>query len=506
MASAQPDQPQVQWVELYRDPMVQIESQVEVAGDFNSLVLQNSSIKSSAGSLEASGTVADLSNTLLLDLQGRSNPNWDKIQALLAAYTYRTVGLTGSGTKPFSIRGPLLSGTAQQTAAAGPTPWVPAQLEASLSIGWDQGSFLEVPIGASEINLDLKNSVGYVGTRGIPFSGGSIQLAPYIDLRGPNPLVVMKPTRVIDNVALSQDTARQWLKYVAPLVADATSAQGSLTLDMESLQMPVLNPLSMEANGTIQMSDVVIGAGPLADQLLAAVQQVRSLLKPQAGEKDLKTWLQLSQQTIPFMIKDQMVHHENVTIAIKDITIITSGSVGFDQSLRMLAEIPIADDWIAGKPYLAGLRGQRLRIPIGGTVSKPQLDKRAVQGLSAELARSAASGAVNQAITEKLLPKANELQGQLNQKVSTELDKLQQRVGEKVGGGLGQLPLGGFKLGNGLLPGTNRIVSPNDAAAETNGAATEGTPSGGTEGPMSTLENQLEGELKKGLNELFKRK
>jgi hypothetical protein len=509
-----------QWVELYRDPRVQVESQMVISNDFDAILLQNGTIKSSSVNLEASGTVADLTGTLLTNIQGRWNPAWDKVQALVAAYTGNLVQLSGSGTKPFSLRGPLLTDSSESDPYSGPAPWIPAELEGSIAMGWDQGSFLEVPIGASEINIDVKNSIGYVGTKGIPFSGGTIQVAPFIDMRGANPIVAMKPMRVIDNVSLSRDTARKWLKYVAPLAADATSAQGTLTLDMESLQMPLLSPLNIEASGTMQLADVVIGAGPLAEQLLGTVQQVRALLKPDASDRDLKTWLQLSHQTIPFVVKQQTVYHENVTFTLKDVTVTTSGAVGFDQSLRMMAEIPIADDWIAGKPFLSSLRGQKLRIPIGGTVSKPELDRRAIQGLSAELARNAVGGAINQAVTDHLTPKANELQNKLNDRVTGELNRFQDRVGEKVGGVLH--PLG--NLGSGLpnfgggLGGTSgnapagsggtlpNATGGNGTIEDTSSGGTNTTPPSNPPNIPSDLGRKLEDDLKKGINDFFKPK
>ncbi len=475
-----------QWTELYRDPQVQLTSQLVLADDFNAIQFKQASLRSSAVNIDTNGTLSDLSQTMIANLQGQWTPSWDRVRSLLAAYTGNAIRLSGKGTKPFAIRGPLLAATVP----AGPnTPWISPELEGSLTMGWDQGSFLEVPIGASEISVDLKDSIGRVATRGITFSGGTLQIAPLVDMRTQNPVVAMQPTRVIDNVALTEDTARQWLKYVAPLVADATSAQGNVTVDLESLQMPMLDPVSIEARGRIQVANVVVGAGPLADQLISTAQQIRSMLKPNASEKDLKTWLQLSQQTIPFTIKDQVVYHENVTIQTKEVTIITSGAVGFDQRLQMVAEIPIADDWIDGQPYLAGLKGQRLRIPIGGTVSKPELDRRAIQMLTTDLAKNAASGAINQVISDKLAPKATELQNQLNEKVTGELGRFQDRLGEKLGG---------------QIPGLGGLVNPNTTPNTTPNANPNSTPNGAAQ-PLGGLGNSLEEGLKKGLGDLFKR-
>ena len=514
----QPVSNRTEWAELFRESTAQLESELQLSNDFNAIEFQKLIMKSSALNLTAAGSVSDLAASILMNIQGTWNPDWQKVQSLLGAYTGNLFQLSGSGGQPFSIRGPVFAKT---TGPDSRVAWIPAELEAATSVQWDQGSILDVPIGASQLNVDVKNSVGRVTTPGIPFSGGTVQFAPSVDMRGANPVLVMDQTRIVDNVVLTADTARQWLKYVAPLVADATSAQGNFTLDTHSLRLPIFDPLSIEATGTIRLSQVAIGAGPLADQLLGTVTQLRSMLKPDAEPKDLKTWLQMAEQTIPVTIKNQAVYHENVTFTHNDMTVRTSGAVGFNQSLNMLAEIPIADDWIAGKSYLAGLKGQKLSIPISGTVSKPQLDKRALQNLSTDLVKSAAGGALNQAFTDKVAPKAAELQNQFNEKLSGELNKLQGKLGGQIPNlgdllpGTGGTPsatgtgstnglpnFGGFLPGN--LGGTG--TAPNSAvpnsAVPSGGAPSGGAPVGGNN-PAPDLGKQLEGEVLKGIGNLF---
>ena len=70
---------------------------------------------------------------------------------------------------------------------------------------------------------------------------------------------------------------------------------------------------------------------------------------------------------------------------IGDVTIRTRGQVGFDQPLRLVAEIPVQDRWVAQQPYLAGLRGQTLKVPIRGTFQRPSLDARVLQSLTAAI-------------------------------------------------------------------------------------------------------------------------
>ncbi len=482
--------PQRQWVELFREPKTQIESELTLREDLDAIELEKLTLRGQSLALTAKGTLADLSNRFVTDLQGSWTPNWSQVQQLVSSYTGNSVRLAGSGSKPFQLQGPIFSASPvselSETSGALETSkskaWLPLELAASTAIRWEGGSFLEVPFGASEFTIDIRDSVGRMNTPGIPFSGGVIQAAPVVDFRGANPILVMQPTRVIDNVALSEATARHWLKFVAPLVADATSAQGNVTLDMQSVQMPLFEPASLDADGQIELENVVIGAGPLAEQLLGTVQQVRAILKPESRERDYRTWLKLDRQSIPFQIRDQFVYHQNVRIQVGDVMVVTQGAVGFDQSLNMMAEIPIADDWIEGKPFLSGLRGQSLKVPIGGSVTQPQLDRRVLQNFSTEIARAAAGGALKQVIADNITPQAEALQNRLNDKVSSEVNRLQDRLGDRLGQPLQNL--------GGLISG----ASP----------PPDGTPPGNQQ--QSPPARNIEDEILKGINDLFRRR
>jgi hypothetical protein len=72
--------------------------------------------------------------------------------------------------------------------------------------------------------------------------------------------------------------------------------------------------------------------------------------------------------------------------------------VGFDQSLDLVATIPMLDEWTKS-PYLAGMRGKSLTIPVQGTLAAPKIDADlALQ----ELTRSFLQGAPGRLIDDQL--------------------------------------------------------------------------------------------------------
>ena len=97
------------------------------------------------------------------------------------------------------------------------------------------------------------------------------------------------------------------------------------------------------------------------------------------------------------------VFHDGLTLVTKEATLKTRGSVGLDESLDLVIEVPIRDEWLAQNKSLSGLRGKSLHIPVRGSLTQPQIDARVLESL----ARDAVAAPV-----EYLLE--NELQKGLN--------------------------------------------------------------------------------------------
>ena len=421
---------QRQWNALWQDAKVRLSGGVKLNHNFDAVTFNETAIQASTLSGVVTGTITDLYQTMNVDLTGAWQPDWNQIDGLLAEMTGGSVKFYGSKAQQFTIRGPLFDANAGQP--GGSSAWVPSDLFANASFHLDGGELLDLTVGQTELTVALNQGVAQIGTEGIPFAGGSVQVSPVIDFRTASPEMKIERTRIIDQVQLRPETARKWLKYVAPLVADATSAQGNLTVDINAATVPLLDAESMTANGTIHLSQTAVGAGPLAEQLLDSVLQVRKLLKPEAAEKTVQTSIEIKDQSVEFLVQDGRVYHKQMEFSHKELTIRTSGSVGFDQGLQMNAVIPIDDDWIAGDKYLAGLKGQTLTLPITGTVSKPVIDQSMVAQLSKDLVSKAATAAAKTAVQEKLTPKINEYQQKINEKLGGGFNKLQGKLQDGI--------------------------------------------------------------------------
>ena len=463
------------WVELWKEPRVEVNGQFDISPDFGSLALEQFSLRSDSLDVDTTGKITSLiSGYPELDLEGIWKPNFDRVNPLLDVYTSNMVAVQGSHAKPFRVRGPVFP--------TGSEPYVPGSLQVQTQLSWDGATVLGIPIGATDIGVDLASQVASLNTSGIEVSGGIVQLQPQIDFRDAQPILTHGQARLLDRVELTPELVRDGLKFVAPWLADSTRAQGKVSAELMGMNVPLFDPMNLSARGTLEMEDVVVAAGPTAEQLLSTVNQIQAILKPEQQSKDRTQWLQIERQSVPIAVENRRVYHENIKFSHDDVIIRTSGSVGFvDQTLDLVAKIPIAEDWIAGKPYLSGLKGQFISVPIRGTATRPVVDQNEVRRLSADLVKNAASGALNNAITDKLNPKLQQYQNEFSDKVGGEVNKLQSKFQDKLGGFLNN------KLG----------------APATGGQATGPLQPGGQQTPQSSIEERIEGGLQKGLNKLF---
>lgn len=497
---------------LWTEKNVAIGGNAKLSNDFDSVFFESIKIQANSISANLNGTLSELSGRMMADLNGVWNPRWEKIDALLDLYTGRTVTLKGQGEQPFLVRGPLLP-TSEQAAVS--DAYISSALQLSTRVAWTQGSVFEMPIGGSQVDVIIDQGVAALQTGEIAFAGGKIQLDPQIDLRSAAPVLYLDRKRILDNVQLTPETARTMLKYINPLAADATAAQGTFSIDSQGVRVPLLDPATMEANALVTLHDVVIGAGPLAQQLIGTAKQLQTVLRPdKVNDRDYNTWLKMSEQSVPVNVKNGRVYHEGIRFSHDDIRVTTKGSVGLDQTVDMVAEIPIADDWLGDNQYLAGLKGQSISIPISGTVSKPILDRRAIQNFSTQIARQAASSAINKAVQDKIAPKLNQYQAQINDKIGGEVSKLQNKfqnqiqnkiqdqLQQQVGGALEQ-NLGDAlqqRFGNSVQNRLGEVFNIPGAAAAPPASGTPATPAA-----SARPANRVEEELIRGIGNLFKR-
>ena len=359
----------------------------------------------------------------LLVSQGNMTYDAARVAQRLRPWTGEYLAVQGQRTQPVEV-----TWTSSESGN-----WAES-LQAKSQIGWDSASIVGIEIGTADFPLKIENG-RFLSRAEIPVSKGTLRWNLDGDVAGTPIVIVQSPEKVIENVAITRQMCQGWLKYVAPILADVASVQGNLSLQIDEASIVPTDLKRQTIKGLLQVHGANVGPGPLADQLLGLVQQVRALRKG-AGATDgggqQTTWLQLPEQQIGFDVQQGRVAHKNMQIQAGDVVINTSGSVGIDGQLELIAAVPILKDWVDKTPLLQSLAGQQIQIPVRGTIQRPQMDMSSFASIGQQLATAAIQGAAQKQIDKGI--------GKLFGPLSQQLGPLQQGMQQMQQGVQQNLP------------------------------------------------------------------
>ncbi|MHB8863906.1 MAG: hypothetical protein ACYC6N_15995 [Pirellulaceae bacterium] len=350
--------------------------------------------------LSAQGRIARPFSECEVDLQGRATYDLAKLLERIGPGT--RLRISGRDTQEFWLRGPLFhppDAQVQQDVEAvalvrAGRGILPPELSGLAGLRWQSADLLGIPVGPGLLNAKLAAGTIETGALEIPLSQGMLRMTPHLYLNKQPPLLTVDPGQVLTDVNITPGMCQGWLKYVTPLVADATRAEGKFSLQLERAAVLLQQPADAQLQGVILVDSARVGPGPLAREIMSLGEQIKALLErrlPAPTTQELATWVTIPRQNTRFQLANGRLAHGQFDVLIGDTPVRTQGSVGLDQTLALMAEVKIQDEWIGGDPRLAWLKGNTVSIPIGGTLSRPQLDARALEKLSSQVLQQTAN-------------------------------------------------------------------------------------------------------------------
>ena len=364
-----------------------------------------------------SGTLREPTGACQVDLQGQLTYDLGRVATRLRPWLGADLELSGEQTRQWFLKGPLFDvppgKPTVQTVSSGSSPHAPAnlpkriseQLSGNASIVWEQGKYAGLIAGPGEVQAHLDRGILAVDPIQVALSGGQLAAEPKILLNEKPRLIVLDKGPVLQNVQISAEMCRGWLKYVAPVMADATEVRGSFSTDLDGAIMPLSAPTTGNVKGRLHVHSARVGPGSVSRDFLAIVQQVAAIVRGRNLGTNLAAtqWLDMPEQTVEFQLVNGRIHHRGMQFVGGDEVIIrTTGSVGLDQTLDLIAEIPVRDTWADKSDWAAGLRGQSFQIPIRGTLSDPSVDSRALQQIGKQALRGTANKLLEEGINRGL--------------------------------------------------------------------------------------------------------
>ncbi|MCE9547835.1 MAG: hypothetical protein K8T25_20370, partial [Planctomycetia bacterium] len=256
--------------------------------------------------------VTELSGQRRIELTGDVDYDLARITPLLWPYVGPGVKLTGRGTRSFALSGPL----AMPTNALPSSGVVSAALAGQAGVGFDRAELYGLTTSAGELRGDLKQQVVQFAPLSLSVGQGRLMLAPRIDLT--SQAVLLHPAqRVAENVELTPEICQAWLKYVAPMLADATRADGKMSIDLSRCSVPLADKAKCDMAGTLLLHTAHVRPGPVAEPLVAMAQQIQMLLQKNplgtslggTGGTSSDVQLNIESQNIQFEVRNGRVSH-----------------------------------------------------------------------------------------------------------------------------------------------------------------------------------------------------
>ena len=272
------------------------------------------------------------------------------------------------------------------------------------SLGWESAMVAGVRLGETTVPLRMTDtSVTVAPAAVVPVGRGAIHLGGQVHYR-PGPLWLQaRPGLIAESVRLTPEMTNRWLKFIAPLAADATRIDGTFSATLDEAIVVFERPELSRVSGRLEIEGVEMASGPLTDRIIAGVEQLqafKSLPNFNPQPTSTRKLVSLPPQSVEFALANNVVHHRRLKLEIDRAEVLTSGSVSLDGALNLFAQVPLDPRWLGND--LQFLAGESVTLPISGTFERPTLDASGVRDVARQVGARAVQGATDHFLQDQL--------------------------------------------------------------------------------------------------------
>ena len=176
-----------------------------------------------------------------------------------------------------------------------------------------------------------------------------------------------------DRRSLVARDLRQGMKFVTPILAESTVADGRFSMVLDGGWVPLFNPDGRRRLGTHCHPCVCQTRSHRAAVCRAAAEVDRHLAAkarcPGSTTKAERV-LSIDDSNVEFRMVGGRVYHRGLQFMAGTVPVSTYGSVGLDESVAIMAEIPLKATLFGRDLSFGTMEGQVLQIPIDGTLAQ----------------------------------------------------------------------------------------------------------------------------------------
>lgn len=354
--------------------------ELDVAGDavrFDRLRVERDGLAA-----DAAGSIRDLSTTQNVKFDGTLAYDLARLEPKLREFLGKGATVRGADRRPFRVAGKL---GGQKDVVAG--------LTGSAAVAWQSLKAYGFDVGPADLTVTLDAGVATISPIAATFGGGQVRVTPRVDL-SPATLSFARG-RVIDRAKLTPAACADAIGFALPVIAKATQSEGTISFDLAENRVPLGDPTRAAMKGTLTLHAVKVSPGPVATELATLL-----------GATNVTLTL-ANEQAVAVRVDGGRVYHDNLEIDVRGYRVKTSGSVGFDGSLNLTADLPLPDRLIGqllkDRPLIKeALSKKRVAVTIGGTIDRPQVDPKALQAAVQKLTQEAVKSAADEALKKGL--------------------------------------------------------------------------------------------------------
>ncbi|MBA7483989.1 hypothetical protein ES707_19508 [subsurface metagenome] len=285
--------------------------------------------------------------------QAECEYDWSAVSAVAAPYLPE--GLTLQGKRKDAV-------SFVSEYPRGQTDKLLANLTANAKLGFERAGYMGLNFGPTDVDINIQKGLLKIAPFVTTVNEGQFTFAGQTDFRQkPAQFKIAKPMQIMKDIKINDQTTKKLLKYLNPVFADAVNVSGIANFSCEQLTIPLSAAAKnqIEVVGTISMDQVRLQASDLLGQILSGGTSARGT--------------DITIRPTKFILRDGFLRYDDMQMDIGDNPVNFKGVIGLDKSLDMTITLPYT---AMGRTVRLGREtsGQRITLPLKGTVDKPQLD------------------------------------------------------------------------------------------------------------------------------------
>jgi len=380
----------------WREKRVALAARGTYQANGSQLQLEKLQLTSDAMELTTAGTLSTAATGGPIHLKGTLAYDWTQLAPLWRQVLGDNIQIVGRQSRAFAVDGQLSGGWTN------PDAW--RQVTGDAAIGWSAASVQGLRVGQGEVAAKLADGQIQLQAANIPISEGRLNFSPLIRLT-PAPALVMLPQGpMLTDLHLTPDLCSRGLKFLAPVLAESSVADGRFSVTLDGGRTPLADLGAGDISGHLALQGHV-KAGPVLQEFIVLLNEITTVLKRgtlNSLNDKTASLMSIDSSNIEFRMVNRRVYHRNLTLTVGTTPITTHGSVGLDETLAIVAEVPVQAKLLGIDFSLGTLEGQTIMIPINGTLSQPKLERGVIQQLAAKMLENTTKGVLIDGVNKQL--------------------------------------------------------------------------------------------------------